>query len=318
MATDNPLESLGLSEAQWRRIRGALEASDRYQLVERFEPRAEYAAADGRTLLTALFLDVETTGLIAGRDKIIQLAIVPFTFEKDTGRIFAVEPCQAWYEDPGFPIPAEVTQLTGIRDADVAGQRIDEAAVQALLARSVLVIAHNASFDRAFCEVRLPAFEKAWWACSQRDVPWIEEGLQSARLEWLAYKHGGLFYEAHRADIDCGIAVHLLTTTLPSGVGAMQALLANARRKEVRVWAINSPFDTKDALKARGYRWSAGEDGATKAWYRDVLEGQHDAEVAWLKEQVYAGFSGRPVVVPFDARLRYSPRMLRADLKGPS
>ncbi len=316
MAAQNPLTALGIDDARWAEIRAVLEASDRYQLVERFEPQAAYHSPDGRALLTALFLDVETTGLIAGRDRIIQLAIVPFTFEKDTGQIFAVEPCASWYEDPGFPIPPDVTALTGITDADVAGKRIDDSAVSALLARSVLVIAHNAAFDRAFCESRLPAFEKAWWACSQRDVPWVEEGLQSARLEWLAYKHCGLFYEAHRADIDCGIAVHLLTTALPSGRLAMQALLGNARRRDARVWAINSPFDTKDVLKARGYRWSAGEDGSTKAWYRDVEQSAADAECAWLAEQVYAGYSGRPTVVPFDARLRYSPRLVRADVKS--
>jgi DNA polymerase-3 subunit epsilon len=316
MPSDNPLQRLGIDAERWRDIRAALDASDRYQLVERFEPQATYHTSDGRPLLTALLLDVETTGLVAGRDRIIQLAIVPFTFEKETGRICQVERCRSWYEDPGFPIPEEVTALTGITDADVAGQRIDDGAVAALIARSVLVIAHNASFDRAFLEARLPAFTAAAWACSQRDVPWISEGLQSARLEWLAYKHCGLFYEAHRADIDCGIAVHLLTTTLPSGELAMQRLLHQARKKEARVWAMNSPFETKDALKARGYRWSAGEEGTPKAWYRDVEQHTVDEECAWLAQHVYAGYSGRPVVVPFDARLRYSPRLMRADVKG--
>ncbi|MBY0491327.1 MAG: hypothetical protein K2R93_15900 [Gemmatimonadaceae bacterium] len=314
MASDNPLAHLGIDADRWEDIRAALESSERYRVVERFEPRAAYHAADGRPLRTALFLDVETTGLVAGRDAIIQLAIVPFTFDRESGRIFEVSPCVSWYEDPGVPIPPEVTRLTGITDADVAGQRIDEDAVAALLAHSVLVIAHNASFDRGFLEARLPLFASAAWACSQRDVPWVEEGLQSARLEWLAYKHCGLFYEAHRADIDCGIAVHLLTTALPSGELAFQALLRNARKREARVWAMNSHFDTKDRLKARGYRWSAGEDGTTKAWFRDVLQDDIEAERAWLAEHVYAGMSGRPEIVPFDARLRYSARLLRLDL----
>jgi hypothetical protein len=31
-----------------------------------------------------------------------------------------------WFEDPGVPIPPAISALTGISDADVAGQRIDE------------------------------------------------------------------------------------------------------------------------------------------------------------------------------------------------
>ncbi len=309
---ENPLAHLGLDATQWASIREALESSERFDLIERFEPRASYRSPAGLTLKTALFVDVETTGLTAGRDRIIQLAVVPFSYDTASGAICAVEPCVSWYEDPGFPIPAEVTQLTGITSEMVAGHRIDEEAVRALLARGALVIAHNAAFDRAFLEARMPAFESAFWACSQRDVPWIQEGLQSARLEWLAYKHCHLFYEAHRADIDCGIAVHLLTTELPhSRLLAFKALLDSARRRDARVWALNSPFDSKDVLKARGYRWSSGEDGTPKAWYRDVDGSAADDERAWLAESVYGGVPARPAIVPFDAKLRYSPRLMR-------
>lgn len=309
---ENPLAHLGFDATAWQSIRRALESSDRFDLIERFEPRASYRSPDGLTLKTALFVDVETTGLVAGRDKIIQLAVVPFSYDTASGAICAVEPCVSWYEDPGFAIPAEVTQLTGITSEMVAGHRIDEDAVRALLARCVLVVAHNAAFDRAFLEARMPAFEGAFWACSQRDVPWIQEGLQSARLEWLAYKHCHMFYEAHRADIDCGIAVHLLTTTLPNaGVPAFKALLDSARRRDARVWALNSPFDSKDTLKARGYRWSSGDDGTPKAWYRDIDAANSEDERAWLAEAVYGGVPARPAIVPFDAKLRYSPRLMR-------
>jgi DNA polymerase-3 subunit epsilon len=44
----------------------------------------------------------------------------------------------------------------------VAGQRIDEAAVSTFVANAVIVIAHNAGFDRKFAERYWPVFEKAW------------------------------------------------------------------------------------------------------------------------------------------------------------
>jgi hypothetical protein len=33
------------------------------------------------------------------------------------------------------------------------------------------------------------------------------------------------------------------------------------RRKTVRIWAERSPFELKDELKKRGYRWSSGDEG---------------------------------------------------------
>lgn len=45
------------------------------------------AAPDGVELKLALFVDVETTGLDHTKDKIIELALVPFTYGPD-GRVY--------------------------------------------------------------------------------------------------------------------------------------------------------------------------------------------------------------------------------------
>ena len=37
-----------------------------------------------------------------------------------------------WFEDPGFSIPAEIVKITGITDEMVAGQHIDDHAVDDL------------------------------------------------------------------------------------------------------------------------------------------------------------------------------------------
>ena len=44
------------------------------------------------------------------------------------------------------------SRLTGITDAMLAGQRINLDAVEAFIEQADLVIAHNAGFDRPFCE----------------------------------------------------------------------------------------------------------------------------------------------------------------------
>lgn len=50
----------------------------------------------------------------------------------------------------------------------------------------------------------------------------------------------------------------------------------------------HSPFDRKDILKARGYRWSNGEDGAPKAWWIEVDASNLEAEIRYLQTDIYS------------------------------
>jgi DNA polymerase-3 subunit epsilon len=54
----------------------------------------------------------------------------------------------------------------------------------------------------------------------------------------------------------------------------------------------------KDMLKARGYRWNDGTDGRPKAWWVEVDEGAFEAELAFLRREVY-----RREVEPFRQRI---------------
>ena len=295
----------------------AITAGGRYRIIERFDRCERYCADDDGVRKLALYVDVETTGTDIATDAIIQFAALPFEFASD-GRIFRVHPCEAWYDDPGCPVPEHITELTGIRTTDVQGKRIDDERVHRLLADAVLVIAHKAQFDRPMLERRLPMFAEKHWACSCDDIPWESEGFRGRSLEWLAYKQCQMFYEAHRAESDCCMAVHLLSTTLPkSGRRCLDALLESARRKIVRVWAIGSDYATKDVLKARRYRWSDGSDGCPRAWSRDVSEDALESELAWLAECVYVGSaSWRVQLQHLDARVRFSARVHSVPLVG--
>ena len=151
-----------------------LETSSDYRVLRRFRPRDSYNVVqtglfgpgfdEPTPLREGLFVDVETTGLDLEEDKIIALALVPFTFDR-LGYVYDVQAGFEFFEDPGEPIPLEITELTGITDADVAGQRIDHVAVLQILGASDLVLAHNADFDRPMLERRVPEFaEYAWRA----------------------------------------------------------------------------------------------------------------------------------------------------------
>lgn len=285
----------------------AMTQSGRFRIVERLERRPVYHPPDGTPTRTALFVDLETTGLDNLEDRILQLAAVPFTYAPADGRIFEVGEALVYLEDPGIPIPDHVTDLTGIGDIDVAGQRIDDERVSALVRGADLVIAHNAAFDRPFAERRLEVFRDRPWACSCAEPGWRAEGLGGAQLEWLLYKQCGLFYDGHRADQDCYAGIHLLTTRLPSGTLALDAVLRASRRRGARVRATGAPFAAKEALKARRYRWNDGGRGAPRAWWTELPAEAVDAELAWLAREVYGGREGWTIEW-LDARNRYSAR----------
>ncbi len=300
-----------MPESDLSALAARLDASPDYHVLRRFDPPRRYAEPEpGReSVRTALSLDVETTGMSPRSDAVIQLSVVPFTYAPESGRIFESGDPLTWFEDPGRPIPPEIVELTGITDADVAGQRIDDAAVAAALGSASLVIAHNAEFDRPFTERRLPAFRDKPWACSIRDVRWRQAGLSSSSLEYLLMKRCACFYGAHRADQDARAVVHLLATPFDDGALPMRLLLDSARRGTLRVWAEGSPIETKDLLKARRYRWNPGTDGRPKAWYLDLPADDRDAELEWLAANVYGGRRPNLRMDTLDARRRYSDRV---------
>lgn len=281
-----------------------LESTGDYRVLRRFVPRERYGEANQESVGRGVVLDVETTGLSSETDAIIELALVPFSFTRRSGRVLEVGEPYASLEDPGRPIPPEVVALTGITDAMVAGQRIDEARVAALCASAELIVSHNAAFDRGFVHRRFEVLRRKLWACSFRDVPWQAFGRRSLALESLMATHCGMFFGAHRATDDCRATLHLLATPVPSGEQPFEYLLAAARTVTIRVRAVNTPYETKDVLRARGYRWDPGDLDHPKAWCVELPETEREPELAWLQAEVYRG-KGKAVVEPVDPLTRF-------------
>lgn len=299
------------SDTEFEALEGiarTLTASGWYRVARRFQPRLRYAEYDGSATKTALYVDVETTGLDCASDAIIEFAAVPFRYGVEDGEIYDVGEGVSFLEDPGCPIPDAITELTGITDEMVRGQRIDDACVVALLADASLIVAHNASFDRPFIERRLPSFSAKPWACSCKEVPWREHGCSGTKLEYILLTMAGEFFDAHRAIDDCRVGIHVLASRGPTGALPFAQLLESARRPTCRIWAVGSPFECRERLKSSGYRWNYGNDSRPKAWYTDVSESDLEREVAWLEESVYGACSDSYIVERLTAFERYSVR----------
>ena len=295
----------------------ALEAHPDYRVMRRLVPRLQWVPAQGQRVCTVVILDTETTGLDAAKEKIIELALLKVQVDLDTGLPVGDVTVYDELEDPGIPIPKEIEKITGINSAMVAGKRLDEGRIAALMVGVDLVIAHNAGFDRPFVESRLPYFSRLAWACSFADISWKDQGRSSAKLESLAQALG-YFYDAHRAEMDCHALLAVLAASLPVTPAPIAAdlvtpsstglawLIGKSQHPTYRLQATNAPFDAKDKLKARGYRWNAEH----KVWHTR-LDSPHalQEECAWLKESAYHQRSAVVQVEKLDAHVRYSNRL---------
>ena len=267
-------------------------------------PAVSSAHADAQWVL---ILDTETTGLSHASDKIIELAMLLVQVDTASGLPFGLVETFEGFEDPGMPIPDVARQITGITDEMVQGQRLNGGQVQAMFARADLVVAHNAGFDRPFVEARFPSFAGKPWACSFADIDWKARGAASAKLSALAQDQGW-FYDAHRALVDCHALLQVLSRPLVnSDSTGLGRLMAAAASPSFKLRAIGSPFESKDKLKSRGYRW----DADAKVWY-GTLASEHllAAETQWLKAEVYGSRRAQAEVEveALDGLTRYSLR----------
>jgi DNA polymerase-3 subunit epsilon len=89
-----------------------------------------------------------------------------------------------------------------------------------------------------------------------------------------------------------------------AGTGLTQLLQA-ARQPSFKLSATNAPFESKDKLKARGYRWNADQ----RVWQTRLSDpAALQEECAWLKEHAYNQRSAVVQLEQLDALARYSTR----------
>lgn len=283
-----------------------LELSRDYRIVRRLHPLiTPLPMPAARRTATLAFLDCETTGLDARRDKIIDLGVLVVEINAQTGDLLRVLGNWTGLQDPGVPIAPNITSLTGITDAMVAGQSFDEGSLRDAMEAIDLVIAHNASFDRPFLEAAFPWFEQFPWACSFKLIDWQQEGFGSSKLEFIAFRLG-FFYDGHRALVDChALATALLMAKLPStGESALCKVLDTFEAPDYVINATGAPFEAKDLLKQRGYRW----DGEDRIWRISVNESALQEELDWLRASVYTHKPVRVQVEVRDSLVKYSAR----------
>jgi DNA polymerase-3 subunit epsilon len=96
---------------------------------------------------TFVVVDLETTGLRPGSSRICEIGAIRVC-------AFALAEEFELLVDPGVPLDATISALTGLRDAELRGQPHPSIAVRSFLefAGDAVLVAHNARFDLAFID----------------------------------------------------------------------------------------------------------------------------------------------------------------------
>lgn len=199
-------------------------------------------------------LDVETTGLDAANDRIIEIGIVHFR---------AGEVLDTWGQliDPQCEVPAEVVELTGIQPEDLQGKPVFADIAPELHRRlqNVGIGAYNLSFDQGFIVAELARCGLQWPAQAPVFDPLIfaREFFKSMRrknLGAIAAALGVELIEAHRATEDARAAGHVLyafADRLPEklqDLQLLQAQWAQAQAQEHRWLSRSASSTTASAL----------------------------------------------------------------------
>ncbi|MBX4903299.1 3'-5' exonuclease [Rhizobium bangladeshense] len=295
-----PSPQVGRSDEDMAR---ALEESGNYRILRKLAARPVAAARQPGFSRLGVILDTETTGLNYRSDEIIEIGAVAFTFN-DEGVIGDVVGIYGGLQQPSRPIPPDITRLTGITDVMVEGQLIDMASLSALIQPADLIIAHNAGFDRPFCEAFSPIFAGKAWSCSVSEIDWSARGFEGTKLGYLVGQ-AGYFHEGHRAVDDCHALLEILDRQQVDGGSPFAELYRASQRCRVRIFAEHSPFEMKDHLKARGYRWSDGSDGRLKSWWIEVGEDDLADELFYLRSEIYRWPEADPPIVRLTAFDRF-------------
>lgn len=196
-------------------------------------------------------LDTETTGLNPSSCSLLEIAAIRMRGSEtvDTFQTFV---------DPGCAIPPEITELTGITQADIVGAPTPREAVAAFakFAGDCILVAHNASFDQQFIMRQTsPGDLLGQWIDTLSLSQIVLPRLKSHRLLDLAAAFG-LSTPTHRA-MDDTVALGALWRILLAGIQAMTPGLA-ARIADLSPqtdWPLR-PYFAQAALEHPGVDFS--------------------------------------------------------------
>lgn len=266
-----------------------------YHLQNAIQANLEGYNPNASDIIRFCIMDFETTGFKHGLDVAVEIGLIKLDFSPSQGKLRLVKTLRQ-LEDPGFPLPEVITQVTGLTDDMLEGQEFIDEEIADFLKDCQVMIAHNAAFDRKFFDIRFPELSNMRWGCSVKDVDWYGLGFESAKLEYLLIQHRH-FYEGHNALNDCNAMVQLFLYRPQQ----LAQILEAAQQPSYKVKGFGIPFEQKDVARESGFQWDPKE----KVWHITCKPTELQVIKDFL-EQLPGGNPSRNVIEPLAPEVRYA------------
>lgn len=237
-------------------------------------------------------LDLETTGLDASQESIIEIGAVKFTSDRVLARFSSlVNPLRA--------IPPRITQITGIHDDDVAAAPTLDRLLPELRAfvsgEVSAVIAHNTAFDLGFLRAAGVHFQRPAYDTVELATILLPAAT-SYNLGELCLYLGIPLVDAHRAPDDAEATGHLFRLLQERALALPQAILQLiADSAEESSWALGS-FFADSAAQVSAAQGNAAQGNVTERSWVDEREpavhaGGDPSRLSFSAQQVEAFFA---------------------------
>jgi DNA polymerase-3 subunit epsilon len=240
----------------------------------------------------ATYVDFETTGLDTENAEITQFGWVRFEFD-DECNITRVVRTGLKHNIPKIEVEETAARLTGLTREKLIGigETLTQEDFDDAFAGTEFAIAHNARFDRRYVD-RFSTSEPMVWGCTNADLNLRERYMiPSNSLGILMAYLKDWFFGHHDALEDAWAGVHLTSMFLKDLIDAMY-------KSEYKVFAYKSAFESKDALKLRGYKWN----NEIKTWWiGGKSEDEAKIEMEWLEKYC----NGSQEMVAVDQKTRH-------------
>jgi DNA polymerase-3 subunit epsilon len=221
--------------------------------------------------MNLLGIDLETTGLDVDGCYIIEVGAVLW----DHGRGVPVDVLSKLVYEESTNVSAEITELTGITQADLARYGHAPEVVLAPLAEMAkksraIVCHHGTKFDRPILgryfgqladagKLTLDK-ERRLWIDTKTDIP-FPDSLKARRLKYMAADHGFINPFEHRAVFDVLTMLRVLQHY------DIDVVMERARSAYLEVQA-HVDYDTNQLAKDRRFKWN----GEQKIWWKELKE----------------------------------------------
>ncbi|HSX02006.1 MAG TPA: exonuclease domain-containing protein [Candidatus Saccharimonadia bacterium] len=185
------------------------------------------------------FVDIETTGGSPARSRVLEIGVV----RVEAGRVVAEFRSLV---DPEQPVPAFITSITGIRQADTVGApRFGQLAGKvAELLDGAVFVAHNVHFDYSFLRAefeRLGATFRPSLLCTVRLSRALYPAARGHKLQDLIDRHGLRADHRHRAYDDALVLWQFWQLVLRDfDLATIEAALARQLQPKPRLAAAES------------------------------------------------------------------------------